>query len=76
MAMDFPMSPEAFAELRKRAGIPEDHISGIIERQRVMAHWSYADGVLSGTIVKKPWLLPDALVWLTFRKWAGIRPAP
>jgi hypothetical protein len=73
--MEIPMTAEQFAALQKRAGIPADHVSGMAEEKGVTAHWYYANGVLTGTILKKPWLMPEALVWYAFRKWAGITAA-
>lgn len=70
--MQFPMTPDQFATLQQRAGIPAEDTSGIVEQQGVKAHWTYADGVLTAAILKKPRLVPESFIAGRFRKWAGL----
>lgn len=67
--MDFPVSPEIFAALQQRAGVPPDRLHGTIEQNRVTAGWSYQDGILTVTILKKPGWWPDSLIFSRFRAW-------
>jgi hypothetical protein len=70
--MQFPMTPQQFATLQQRAGIPAEETSGMVEQQGVKAHWSYQDGMLTATILKKPRLVPESFIAGRFKKWAGL----
>jgi hypothetical protein len=69
--MTFTVSPEEFADLQKRGGIPADQTHGQVVQAGVTAEWTYADGVLIVKILKRPWLMPMALIENQIRKWAG-----
>jgi hypothetical protein len=70
--MQIPMSPDQFTVLRQKAGIAPDTFAGTVDQQGVMAEWKYAEGVFTATILKKPRMVPEALIWNRFRKWAGM----
>ncbi len=70
--MTFNLTPQEFASLRERAGIPEGQTEGQIDREGVRAEWRYAGGVLEATVLHKPMLVPESLIEARFRAWAGL----
>lgn len=72
--MDFPITPEQFAAIQQKAGVDAAETRGTVTQQGVVAGWSYSQGVLTATILKKPRLIPESYIWKRFRAWAGLSP--
>ena len=66
------LTPEQFAALKEKAGIPAAQISGTIDQKGVVARWDYLAGLLSVTILKKPALVPESFILNRFKKWANL----
>jgi hypothetical protein len=70
----FNVTPAQFSQIQQKAGIPSTEMNGTVTQSGVTAGWSYSPSLeqLTATILKKPRLIPEGLVWSRFRSWAGL----
>lgn len=66
------LTPEQFATLKEKAGIPAAQITGTVDQEGVVAHWDYIGGLLTVTILSKPRLVPESFILNRFKKWANL----